>query len=385
MPMRELIRMAAKRRPGNWNRASAAPSGRPMMAAQATAVRLTRSDSQTISIRPPFRLTMRCKAEAKASRIVCMGRGGFYVQTLRGTTGEVAGSSLALPLLSFPLSRALKRERGTHRVAMGGEGSSRPVLADPYFPIASQWAPPSPASKRGRGEFPDLIAGRHRHLRIERTLLDPYGSLDKPAKRPDESRSDDHRHCRAQSQRKDEEQKSVSGSGSLSQPDHLAEAGRELQHIAPRLFKLIIEQVANPVELLDLLLPGRGISGLDRCFDGRTRAFVFLMPGLEKLDLGVQSTQLPDILRTQLGDFTANELARVGELGPSLSGLFVGRSLEVGQRPVIVRRDKASDYQPAHEKPLFDRAQIASSQIAVGGHVGPVYTRDEGVDLPRAS
>src|SRR5690349_13449185 len=113
------------------------------------------------------------------------------------------------------------------------------------------------------------------------------------------------------------------------------------------------------VDFLDLLFPSRGISGLDRYSCGLARRFVFLMPRLEKLDPGVQTGQLRDILETSLpGNFNANEPSRVGELGLSLSSLLVGRGLEVGQRLLIVRREKTTEHQPAHEKPLFDRAHI---------------------------
>jgi glycine/D-amino acid oxidase-like deaminating enzyme len=58
-PMSELRRIAANRRPGKRERAMAAPSGGPMTAARATAVRLTRSDSSTISISPASKCIVR--------------------------------------------------------------------------------------------------------------------------------------------------------------------------------------------------------------------------------------------------------------------------------------------------------------------------------------
>src|ERR1041385_4540051 len=70
-PIRALRTMAAVRRPGKCKSATAAPNGKPMIAAPATPVRLIRTDSRTISSSPASSRTISLRADWKASKIVC--------------------------------------------------------------------------------------------------------------------------------------------------------------------------------------------------------------------------------------------------------------------------------------------------------------------------
>jgi hypothetical protein len=70
------------------------------------------------------------------------------IRLRQGFGGRGAGRAAFLSL-----SRALKRERGTHREAMGGEGTPSTGLARPSpSPRLRRGSSPSPASKRGRGK-----------------------------------------------------------------------------------------------------------------------------------------------------------------------------------------------------------------------------------------